>query len=176
MDPWNDIGSSTTSKRAAVPVKPVPDSWDDDEDEDDNQKIWEDANSHAPMPQLIITNTSTSAASLPPPAAAIQPAMRILKRSPTATPQPTPLPNSTSHKTLAEREAQYQAARQRIFANSHAEPIAPSISKLAEGKVASTPMILRDPRGPEFGDGKLEGFSKRTITKPDSNTHTRGQS
>ncbi|KAG2347022.1 hypothetical protein BDR05DRAFT_958464 [Suillus weaverae] len=108
-------GASTKSQRK--PQQVVPDDWDDDEDEEDSAKVWEDANNKAPMPELIISPSSTGTCVVPPPPAAFQPTMRILKRpspSQSASNSTTSLSSQTRN-TLAEREAQYQEARNRIF-------------------------------------------------------------
>ncbi|KAG2134131.1 hypothetical protein DEU56DRAFT_810137 [Suillus clintonianus] len=108
--------SAATKSRKAQQV--VPDDWDNDEDEEeDSAKVWEDANNKAPMPELIISPSSTGTCVVPPPPAAFQPTMRILKRpspSQSASNSATSLSSQTRN-TLAEREAQYQEARNRIF-------------------------------------------------------------
>ncbi|KAG1888219.1 hypothetical protein F4604DRAFT_1716071 [Suillus subluteus] len=109
-------GAATKPQRK--PQQVVPDDWDNDEDEEeDNAKVWEDANNKAPMPELIISPSSTGTCVVPPPPAAFQPTMRILKRpspSQSASNSTTSLSSQTRN-TLAEREAQYQEARNRIF-------------------------------------------------------------
>ncbi|KAG1743713.1 uncharacterized protein EDB91DRAFT_223109 [Suillus paluster] len=109
-------GAGTRSQRTLQQV--VPDDWDNDEDEEeDSAKVWEDANNKAPMPELIISPSSTGTCVVPPPPSAFQPMMRILKRpspSQSASNSTTSL-SSQSRNTLAEREAQYQEARNRIF-------------------------------------------------------------
>jgi hypothetical protein len=69
------------------------------------------------MPELVIAPTSTTASAAPVPVQALQPSMRILKRpSASASPSPSSPPSAEAQqKTLAEREAQYRAARDRIF-------------------------------------------------------------
>ncbi|KAI0037061.1 hypothetical protein K488DRAFT_81556 [Vararia minispora EC-137] len=117
-DPWDAPAPNSGGKNASrVQAQPVKDDWDDDDsaDEDDNKKIWEDANSKNPMPQVVAA--SGPVASIP--AAAFQGPVKILKRT-------NPLTQSTisstaqasngAPQTYAEREARYQAARQRIFA------------------------------------------------------------
>lgn len=109
-------GAATKLQRK--PQQVVPDDWDNDEDEEeDSAKVWEDANNKAPMPELIISPSSTGTCVVPPPPAAFQPTMRILKRpspSQSASNSTTSLSLQTRN-TLAEREAQYQEARNRIF-------------------------------------------------------------
>ncbi|KAI0672463.1 hypothetical protein C8Q78DRAFT_1077981 [Trametes maxima] len=160
------------------PSNVVRDDWDDDDDNDDDtpeavaasanpQKLWEEANQRAPMPQVVIASTSTSgAAALSPPPVAIQPVLRILKRSP-ASASSSPASGSTSpgsastsssardtSASYAEREARYQAARERIFGEggSSTSAVGPdskatSSSSAKGGKVAAV-QIAREPRGP----------------------------
>ncbi|KAJ7196168.1 hypothetical protein B0H12DRAFT_1331695 [Mycena haematopus] len=146
--------------RQARRPAPVSDDWEDDDDKDglDNQQIWHDANTRAPMPHLI-----TSPAAPTPPAAALPPAMRILKR-PSAAPLPRPRPPAAPGETLRERGARYQAARDRIFAGS------------ADGvndKQSVGAGVVRNPKGPELAsegddagtDGPPKGFGARRAAK-----------
>lgn len=112
-------------------------------DPEANQKIWNNAyvrfpstlfnsfqtlaytrsNAQAPMPNLVISPSQTSSATpglsaLPP--AAFQAPIRILKRSQASTASSASASSSSSDlsrggSTFAEREARYQAARDRIF-------------------------------------------------------------
>ncbi|KAH7337561.1 hypothetical protein B0J17DRAFT_718320 [Rhizoctonia solani] len=94
----------------------VPDDWDNDEPAEESAKaIWDRANTAAPMPQIQISSQTTNI----PPVAAIMPSMRILQR-PKSTPASSSSANNTptSTKSLQEREADYKAARERIFAGS----------------------------------------------------------
>ncbi|KAF8241073.1 hypothetical protein L208DRAFT_1383489 [Tricholoma matsutake] len=155
-DPWDQPTASTSFRpRALVKAAPIPDDWEDDEDdeepqnEDDNRRIWEDANTKSPnpMPALIISPSATSSRSvLSPPPGAFQPTMRILKRPSNST-SPTPPPSSSTSETIKQREARYQAARERIFreendtANSSSQPVRESKSPIPN-------QIVRNPRGP----------------------------
>ncbi|EGN92178.1 hypothetical protein SERLA73DRAFT_191526 [Serpula lacrymans var. lacrymans S7.3] len=116
--------SATYISRRKVPTQHVPDDWDndDDDDEPENSKVWDDANKNEPMPDLIISPSSTGQPLVSPPLSVFQSPMRILKR-------PSPVSGSSitsnssqdsysSRHTLAEREAQYKAARDRIFGGS----------------------------------------------------------
>ncbi|CAE6441568.1 unnamed protein product [Rhizoctonia solani] len=97
-------------------ARSVPDDWDNDEPAEESAKeIWDRANTAAPMPQIQISSQSASI----PPVAAIMPSMRILQR-PKSTPTSPSSANQTptSTKSLQEREADYKAARERIFAGS----------------------------------------------------------
>ena len=69
------------------------------------------------MPQIQILSQST----VLPPAAAIMPSMRILQRPKASSPAQSSASTTPSSKTLQEREAEYKAARERIFANSGGE-------------------------------------------------------
>lgn len=134
------------------------------------------SNAAAPMPQIQLSSQSTNV----PPVSAIMPSMRILQR-PKSTPSSQSSANSTpaGTKTLQEREADYKAARERIFANSgggsasssrEASP-APKRGILTRGRGGSnggnghrkgtpgtpegpiTPGIAREPHGAQDGRG-----------------------
>ncbi|KAL7284559.1 hypothetical protein ACG7TL_001851 [Trametes sanguinea] len=152
----------------------VRDDWDDDDadlpDEEDPKKLWEEANARAPMPQVVIAGSSTSnAAALSPPPAALQPVMRILKR-PSASPSSSASsPGSSSandpstSKSYAEREARYQAARERIFGGSQPAADATDAQQSEGGANArsaanATPVrITREPKGPPSGTATQKG-------------------
>ncbi|KAL1939451.1 hypothetical protein VTO73DRAFT_10007 [Trametes versicolor] len=177
-DSWG--GPATTTSRSSFPNAPVTnvrDDWDDDEDDEaqadveDPQRLWEEANKRAPMPQVVIASSSTStAATLSPPPAAIQPVLRILKR-PSATSHITPSSSGTSSPgssitgtqtgashSYAAREAAYHAARERIFGEGGVDESSESVpgiraqtSPKAKGDRAATPAavpIAREPKGP----------------------------
>ncbi|CDO76541.1 hypothetical protein BN946_scf184395.g3 [Trametes cinnabarina] len=189
------------SKHSSTAVR---DDWDDDEADalevDDPQKLWEEANARAPMPQVVIAGSSTSStAALSPPPAALQPVMRILKRPSASSSSPSsPSPSgsaiandSIASNSYAEREARYQAARERIFGEARlAAPSPPDgLPSASEGTSgASAPhrthaptsvRVSREPKGPPAGqrttrspeaaaDGSLEneerGFSSRRVS------------
>ncbi|QRV98743.1 SUZ domain protein [Ceratobasidium sp. AG-Ba] len=102
------------------PTRPVPDDWDADDPEEESAKdIWERANSAAPMPQIQFSSSQQS--TILPPVSAIMPSMRILQRPKSSSPgQSNSGPGTPGNgaKTMKEREAEYKAARDRIFANS----------------------------------------------------------
>jgi len=177
---YSGLGAATKSQRKAQRI--VPDDWDDDEDEEeDNAKVWEDANNKAPMPELIISPSSTGTCVVPPPPAAFQPTMRILKRpspSQSASNFTTSLSSQTRN-TLAEREAQYQEARNRIFGTAgergsddlesrRGVPVRNGSGKGADA-VSAASAVLRAPTGPsdaEKGVGRTndlppKGFRDR---------------
>ncbi|TFY53041.1 hypothetical protein EVJ58_g9669 [Rhodofomes roseus] len=159
-----DASSLAHRVKAKAPVAVVRDSWDDDDDEDkeeeDPQALWENANKKAPMPELVMVGSGTSTV-LPPPPAAFQPTLKILKRPTAGASSSAPAAQSAvdAQKSYAEREAQYQAARQRIFSDSPRQGGADGLSIDAERgatvKSRSPPpadttsvRVLRAPRGP----------------------------
>jgi len=113
----------------------VPDSWDDDNDETSspsshpqasngplsstnnltNKEIWDAAERAAPMPTVILSSSITSN-NLPPPSA-LGEKMRILKRPSDSphTKSPSRINSGGGPQSLAEREAAYAVARNRIF-------------------------------------------------------------
>ncbi|TFY74822.1 hypothetical protein EWM64_g9190 [Hericium alpestre] len=158
-DPWDE--PSTSSKRPSN-NEPIPDEWDadDNEDEADNQKIWQDANAKAPMPQLRIAPSSTAPGGVTLPPAAFQAPIRILKRNPAGS-STSSASNSGSgtpnHQSFAEREARYQAARERIFASKDPDEQTRSSSEGTESRQSN---VIRNPKGP--GDeGKPGGNTSR---------------
>lgn len=121
------------------------------------------------MPELIISSSTTSVVSPPP--AAIQPTLRILKRpSSAASPAKSSSPSVIeAKKTLAEREAEYQAARERIF-------------KESQISASNGTKIIREPRGPDndhqatsSSEGQSKGFGKRAPISPPSQVHSRAR-
>lgn len=116
------------------------------------------------MPNLVISPSQTSSSTpglyaLPP--AAFQAPIRILKRSPASTSQSTSASGSSTDlskggSTFAEREARYQAARDRIFSGDSGDSKTQSssgeatragpamLSKPQTGGVS----VVRAPRGP----------------------------
>jgi len=140
--------------------------------EEDSSKIWEEANKRAPMPELIVASASTSQSLAPLPPAALQPTLRILKRpSPNASAydvgvaSSAPLtgasssPGSTSGSgsgvtspvprgTLAQREAQYQEARSRIFGGKEKPGCTSGHASSGSSSSSGGVVIVRDPFGP----------------------------
>ncbi|OCH87161.1 hypothetical protein OBBRIDRAFT_796476 [Obba rivulosa] len=110
------------------------------------------------MPELIIGSSSTTLA-VPPPPAAFQPTLRILKRpsaSPGSSTQGTYAAPETP-RSYAEREAQYQAARERIFREGTKSPAGSEgrgrdrikSPPRSEELGSSVPVkIIREPKGP----------------------------
>jgi len=164
-DSWDYISSGQSPLPASQrKAQVVPDDWDADEDEEEEpQKLWDNANNKAPMPELVIASTSATSSSVPPPPAAFQPSLRILKR-PSASPTPTSIQSGSAdlQKSYAEREAQYQAARERIFGGDSTTPpqgaatteknrkIANrSSGSIMENATAVSSTVIRNPRGPD---------------------------
>ena len=129
------------------------------------------------MPSVVVarsSSTPSSTANLPPQAAFQQgPAIKILKRPTSNSPSPAPSPQgANTAETLKEREARYQAARDRIFGgtltptgeDSGKEGSRPSSANSAKPQVK----IAREPLGPP-GDhpqatssaGQTRGFANR---------------
>lgn len=174
-----------------MPIAPVPDDWDADEEEGENeqatQTLWEIAyvvvhkecsgendiapfsNSHTPMPQIQPSTTSTSAGAQLPPAAVFEAPLRILKRPSGASKSPSPLNGTQAPKSFKEREAQYQAARERIFGEEAREKTAGTRNdKPKSPRPAERPNIIRDPIGPTSpsADGETSrGFQARKKKK-----------
>jgi hypothetical protein len=99
------------------------------------------------MPTLL---ASRSGSVIPPPAAAFQPAMRILKRPQSSSPSQSSATFSAPPpaETLQEREARYAAARERIFGAEGSEGTA------ASPKPSDNVKIIREPKAPEMTPGK----------------------
>ncbi|KAI0767231.1 hypothetical protein C8Q74DRAFT_1278994 [Fomes fomentarius] len=162
---------ATSTQRRALPVSDsVRDDWDDEEEaeEEDPQQLWEEANKRAPMPELVISGSSTSGnATVSPPPAAFQPVLRILKRPTASSSSVSPTPSSSSDSqvsTYAEREARYQAARERIFGDTDSSPGSPDPSNPntngAEKTSPPSVQIAREPKGPPAQDGSISPSGK----------------
>jgi SUZ domain len=137
-------------------------------------------NTQAPMPDVVITPSSTNSTSYtvsPPPAAVFQAPMRILKRPSSNSPSSSAMNVSNStRETLAEREARYQAARERIFKddisqNSPDEGVkapSPPNESSRSPKIAQKTNVVRSPRGPESttAGSPAAGFGARQKRNP----------
>jgi hypothetical protein len=123
-------------------------------------------NASSPMPRILAQSALPAAAAL----SAQASTMRILKRSETSSPSlsgsASPLPTSTSA-DLAARQAQYDAARQRIFASHPVSNQDPSVPPPAEPSPHSRrgvpSSIVRLPRGP---DGIASGSGEEGTVSP----------
>ncbi|TCD67360.1 hypothetical protein EIP91_000227 [Steccherinum ochraceum] len=184
-DPWDyspPTQPSVPISHKKVPAA-VPDDWDADEDEEDEpERLWENANKKAPMP-VVITSTGTSSSVISPPPAAFQPSLRILKRPSASSSSAASSSNGSDaqQKTYAEREAQYQAARERIFGSGTTTPTqgvsTSDRNKRSSARYPGSPpgsaspppsTVIRNPRGPEDttrtrgpDSGSGRGFNNR---------------
>jgi hypothetical protein len=167
-------------QKAPVPIRAIPDHWDDDpssSDEEDSQKIWEDAyvifppsiapraewNTHCcrnkagPMPELVLGSTQN----VLPPASAFQSPVRILKRSSQKHTNASPSASATAE-TFAERSARYNAARERIFADT-------AEGKVGDGEGGAASLVIRNPKGPGHSPGPnregSHGFAERVASQ-----------
>lgn len=156
-EPQDAGGPGVPARQAApAPTRAIPDDWDDDDaassDGEDSQKIWEHANKAGPMPELVLASSRTGPTpNVVPPASAFQSPVRILKRSLVPQKHTNASPSaSAATGTFAERSARYNAARERIFAETTE----------GEGGVAS--LVVRNPKGP----GHSPGFNGRCREGP----------
>ncbi|KAF8513706.1 hypothetical protein BU17DRAFT_95061 [Hysterangium stoloniferum] len=170
-DPWAQPSPSVVSVSSRIPAQKIPvrESWDDDDDDDDDEHdehepqgkdLWNQANSRTPMPHIQISTTTTTTRIPVPPAAALQGPLRILKRpSAASSSSPSPSGGAQAQKSFKEREAQYQAARERIFGEAAAASketdkdaagppagVKPKTMTATASIAKST--IIRDPLGP----------------------------
>ncbi|SRR6266550_8664415 len=127
--------------------------------------LCRNAKTAAPMPTIV--SASSTGQALPPPAA-FQPVLRILKRPSPSSSTSEPNSSTSDPSTLKDREARYQAARERIFAadSENSTPLAtPLASPPAMGTNTPPPAVrvLREPRGPgESKDSESgKGFARR---------------
>ena len=172
------------SQKAPAPTRAIPDDWDDDpssSDEESSQKIWEDAyviflsehcplaewntrcrNKAGPMPELVLASSRAgSTPNVVPPASAFQSTVRILKRSSQKHTNASPSTSATAE-TFAERSARYNAARERIFANT-------AEGKVGSGKGGAVSLVIRNPKGPVHSPGRegSHGFTERVASQRD---------
>jgi len=181
-DSWDRPPAPSRSNilRRSVLAQSVPDDWDKDDDEEeevDNQKIWEDANTRAPMPQLLISSSSTTTPVATPPVTAFQGPMRILKR-PSQNSSSNSFSSQAPTETLAQREARYQAARERIFGGDDGSGSNVNDSALKRGGAQKggpslpTVNVIRNPIGPSESSKDTEGgqvskgFESRNTKQP----------
>lgn len=172
-----------------MPTRAIPDEWDDDpsSSEEDSQKIWEDAyvilsfehplplaelNTHCyrnkagPMPELVLASTRN----VVPPASAFDAPVRILKRSlvPAHKLTDTSPSASATTETFAEKSARYNAARERIFANT----IEGEVKVVGGGEGGAASLVVRNPKGPSphspgpnGGREGSHGFAERIASR-----------
>ncbi|PPQ95355.1 hypothetical protein CVT26_008200 [Gymnopilus dilepis] len=185
--------SASSSKSQISKPAPVRDDWDADDDDDEaaspeaieerNKQVWEDANlkEHRPMPSLVISRGSSSTSTMPSLPINEPPPMRILKRpSPAISPSQSSSSN-VSTETLQEREARYQAARERIFGTLAPTGDASDSGDKKKKSPRPTPptspplppsnRIVREPHGPTANNSnndlkRNKGFDNRRTKKP----------
>jgi len=167
-DSWDQSNTSAnaahSNHRSKAKTKAVPDDWDADEEEEvDGEDVWRDANAKEPMPEIVLASSTAVASAVVPPSEALQAPMRILKRpTPQTRPSESSLSGAQSQKSLADREAEYQAARERIFASSSAakeKDKSRSASPKTPAPQEPGVSVLRNPRGPTAGNaGTARGF------------------
>jgi hypothetical protein len=123
-------------------------------------------NTAAPMPQIV---SALPSASVPATALLNQPTLKILKRPASSSPAPTVLPRALE--SLADKQARYENARQKIFGSD----TTPSTASQTSSNTAqpSTPPIVRVTREP-LGPGSpppsasaAKGFTGRRTHRPD---------
>ncbi|KAF8270580.1 hypothetical protein EI94DRAFT_1722420 [Lactarius quietus] len=177
-DPWDHLvddagGTGVPACQKTPPLtRAIPDDWDDDpsSSDEDSQKIWEDANKAGPMPELVLASSSSgSTPNVVPPASAFQSPVRILKRSlvpPQKYTNTSPSASSTTE-TFAERSARYNAARERIFADTIEGKV-----NVGSGDGGAASPVLRNPKGPGHspeltGRGRegSHGFAERIASR-----------
>ncbi|KAI6144978.1 hypothetical protein BKA82DRAFT_27771 [Pisolithus tinctorius] len=146
--------STTTAPQQTVDmnVRAVQNDFDAD--------VWREANTRAPMPEVIINPSGTRNGTTAPPVAALIPQMRILKRPSQS--QSSNLSSSSApptQSTFAQREAQYLEARNRIFGVSNQSPASDVATVQSSDPTATADIrhnvsrqsvvtVLRDPLGP----------------------------
>ncbi|KAB5591568.1 hypothetical protein CTheo_4997 [Ceratobasidium theobromae] len=138
----------------------VPDDWDNDDTTEESPKaIWERANTAAPMPQILGSQSNL------PPVTAIMATRQILRRPKPLSQSGTDSANRTpsNSKSLEEREADYKAARERIFANSEGG----SASSSREASPAPKRGILIRGRG---GNNGANGHRKSNSGTPEGSS------
>ncbi|KAH6910690.1 hypothetical protein BKA70DRAFT_1271237 [Coprinopsis sp. MPI-PUGE-AT-0042] len=161
MSGWDKPGAPTTTSRVVSPT--IKDDWEDDESsgsEDEppsvekNQQIWQDANTKPQytMPSVVVartTSTPSSSITLPPQAAFQQgPAIKILKRPTSNSPSPAPSNQGANTESLKEREARYQAARDRIFGGGSSGEGDEGSRPASVNAAKPQAKIAREPLGP----------------------------
>ncbi|KAF5325237.1 hypothetical protein D9619_009868 [Psilocybe cf. subviscida] len=202
-DSWDDTpsqsgsapfasGSAAAYSTKKPKISVVRDDWEmDDDDEADtmtpiaveeqNKRIWEDANTKPqhPMPKVVMSRGASAPVTSPSLPLNQPPPMRILKR-PSATPAQVKQIASPGE-SFQEREARYQAARERIFGTSSPDAAGATTPKDTQKKasgsaspssgpqVSPATKVIRDPRGPPNQSSVASdsrGFGERTAQKP----------
>ncbi|KAG8934837.1 hypothetical protein FRC02_009157 [Tulasnella sp. 418] len=172
-DPWDQLTLNPRKKK-----EHIPEDWDDEDIEEApmdtstldtaNKIVWDEANSKETVYGIAVASSSSASNTIAAAANAAfsaQPKRVILKR-PAGSSPPTSNPSteSTQQKSLEDRQASYQAAREKIFGSSTADtssqgPI-PTFTSIANKELEAPLSKWRDPFGPKIGpDGKVtRGF------------------
>jgi hypothetical protein len=151
-----------------------------------NSPTWIHRNTRAPMPELLISSSSTATTVVSPPALAFQAPMRILKRPSSQNSGSNSTSSQTLPESLAQREARYQAARERIFGgdDGSGSNISDSIggkSRRGIGSQKGSPSlqathVIRNPIGPSESSIDMDavqvskGFKRRSTKQPAEQT------
>lgn len=118
----------------------------------------------APMPAFIVSSSSSASMVPPPPAAAFQPALKILKRPVNNRTNSSPSP-SVPKESIEEREARYQAARDRIFGENASSGSVSSEASTVQLSSKNDNTVIRNPRGPDdTNTAPSKGFDSRIKT------------
>jgi SUZ domain len=138
-------------------------------------RTWIARNARAPMPELIISSSGTTATAVPPPAIAFQTPMRILKRPSSQNSGSNSSSSQTPIETLAQKEARYQAARERIFGGDEGSGKLKGNNRIQKGSPSpSVVNVVRNPIGPSGnckdteGGQESKGFRRRSTKGPGS--------
>ncbi|CAG8512939.1 13450_t:CDS:10 [Ambispora leptoticha] len=166
-DPWDDWETAADAGLDPKPAKKV-------DEHEKNKQIWQDANTYV-QPEIIRTDTSRTE---------YVPQVRILRRprepGSTTITHPSLLPSSSDDadsmpKTFEEREADYNAARQKIFGKNQQEKMisGSGIAIDPDSTIASAAK-----RGDKVEDSKTREKKKlfdpgtmSSIKRVDDNTH-----
>jgi hypothetical protein len=122
------------------------------------------------MPSLVIAPSSTAPSLVSPPLTVFQPPPRILKRPSAST--SSSAAELQTHESFLDREAKYQAARERIFGAESREGKDVLRNQRSDTLVPVT-NIVRDPHGP---DEDSRGFGGRRVHRVLSNSLPRAES
>ncbi|KIY69449.1 hypothetical protein CYLTODRAFT_420739 [Cylindrobasidium torrendii FP15055 ss-10] len=148
IDDWTTAStSSPSSQPQRSKTFPIKDDWEDSDDEDVQRDV--PVSPAQPNPQIVPIALPEQPRPVIPipanaiPAGAFQPAITILKRPSSSSPNPT-AKKETPREHISEREAKYKEARQRIFGEQQGS------SSTAD--VAVNPNAKRQPKGPPEGN------------------------
>ncbi|KAG8845295.1 hypothetical protein FRB96_002584 [Tulasnella sp. 330] len=180
---WDDVPTQAQMSKAK---DSVPDDWDVEDDGTDVQvrpetsyKLWEEANSQDPQPKVVLASTAGSSTPSQIPDSLLNAPKMILKRPTSSSPSPScPPSGSPTQKSIQEREASYQAARERIFGTgTTTEETSTSRGPASDNATPVPSNVIRPPRGPPSAfpesagntepasPGPIAGFAGRVAKK-----------